>query len=142
MGSYGDNYGSNYDVAQVQTSGHQHRPSIPFIAAFSPIKVEPREPEIIQNVLTAQGIVSVLVNSFLSAKNKASVLANSFLKVQGECKLVDPTFKLSELKKGKASSHGYEVTAKKEVTQAELEEIAMIAEIAEVFDIAEGEGLI
>ena len=143
MGSYGDNYGGNYDVAVVSTgSGHMHRPSIPFAALISPIKTTPRQPQIIHSVLSAQCETRVVVNSLIKAHGKSKVLVNSLLKATGECKIVDPMFKLSDLRKGKANSHGYEITARKQPTQAELEEIADIAEIYEVYEMLERDGLL
>jgi hypothetical protein len=135
MGTYDPaSYGANYDIG-VQVKKLPPRFSIPF--TLSPeLKPKVKEPKIVEQAFEVPVKFAIVKHGLIKQSSAHKVVKHSFFKVQDERKVIDPVFKMSDLKKGSIVSHSFEITANKH------DELAEIAEVYEVYEMAKREGLI
>lgn len=138
MGVYGGNYGANYDTGVPVHKHVPHKASIPFTYALQ----ERKEPEIIDSIFAVPFNISIIAQSFFRQPTACKILKGSFFKIDHEIKITDPTFKLSELKKGRINVHNCEITTTRHDVPAEIAEVLEVLEVVELLDMLESKGLI
>jgi hypothetical protein len=90
LGSYGDNFGGNYDVPQTGGAGWQHRASIPVVLPVIKKRDEPKpEPEPVEIPLFASHSIAVIQNRQLQARHELTALLGRFFKASHEIKVND-----------------------------------------------------
>lgn len=135
MGVYGGNYGANYDtgVKQGNVGALPRKASIPFTAA----QVKKREPEIIEREILVTIPLAVVKGSLARYRGELAVLRQSLIKTHIDLTLIDPEFRLSQLKKG-IVSHGYEIKTQKLPTEREeVDEIMHLIEALDALDASD-----